>query len=155
MLFPAHPRTAQRLVGIPLHDRVLVIEPLGYLAFLGLMARARMVLTDSGGIQEETTVLHVPCITLRENTERPITCTMGTNLLAGTEPRHIVEVALQVLSSPLPKNSIPEKWDGRAAERIADYLIAWLKRRSKPAMRSGQRGSRSRTREVELVNSKR
>jgi len=107
-----------------------VSEPLGYLAFLGLMARARMVLTDSGGIQEETTVLGVPCITLRENTERPITCSMGTNVLAGTDPRQILEAALRVLDSPLPKNRIPEKWDGRAAERIADHLMIWLKRRS-------------------------
>lgn len=130
IVFPAHPRTAQRLAGIPLQDGLLVSEPLGYLAFLGLMARARMVLTDSGGIQEETTVLGVPCITLRENTERPITCSMGTNVLAGTDPRQILEAALRVLDSPLPKNRIPEKWDGRAAERIADHLMIWLKRRS-------------------------
>jgi UDP-N-acetylglucosamine 2-epimerase (non-hydrolysing) len=126
VLFPAHPRTAQKLTGMHLHDRVLVIEPLGYLAFLGLMARARMVLTDSGGIQEETTVLHVPCLTLRENTERPITCEMGTNILAGTDPRHVLRLALQVLDAPAPRNAIPEKWDGHAADRIAEHLLDWL-----------------------------
>jgi UDP-N-acetylglucosamine 2-epimerase (non-hydrolysing) len=126
LLFPAHPRTAQRLAGIPLHDRLVAIEPQGYLAFLGLMARARMVLTDSGGIQEETTVLHVPCLTLRENTERPITCTMGTNILAGTDPERVVELALQVLDAPPPINRIPEKWDGHAAERVADCVVDWL-----------------------------
>ena len=143
VLFPAHPRTAQRLAGIPLHDRLLVIEPQGYLAFLGLMARARMVLTDSGGIQEETTVLHVPCITLRENTERPITCTMGTNVLAGIEPRDIVDLALRVLDSPPPTNLIPEKWDGHAADRIADVLVRWLQRRVE-STGSGKRVRRSR-----------
>jgi len=126
ILFPAHPRTAQRLAGIYLHDRVRVIEPLGYLAFLGLMARSRLVLTDSGGIQEETTVLHVPCLTLRENTERPITCEMGTNILAGTEPDEIVHHAMRALNAPPPTNRVPEKWDGSAGGRIADVLISWL-----------------------------
>ena len=134
ILFPAHPRTAQRLAGIHLHDRVRVIEPLGYLAFLGLMARARMVLTDSGGIQEETTVLHVPCLTLRENTERPITCEMGTNILVGTEPGDILRHAMRVLNAPPPTNRVPEKWDGHAGERIADILLAWLRlNRTAPA----------------------
>jgi len=127
ILFPAHPRTAQRLAAIHLHDRVSVIEPLGYLAFLGLMARARMVLTDSGGIQEETTVLHVPCLTLRENTERPITCELGTNILAGTDPTDILRHAMRVLNAPAPTNRIPEKWDGQAGGRIADVLLAWLR----------------------------
>jgi UDP-N-acetylglucosamine 2-epimerase (non-hydrolysing) len=149
VLFPAHPRTAQRLSGIRLHDRLLVIEPLGYLAFLGLMARARLVLTDSGGVQEETTVLHVPCLTLRENTERPITCRLGTNILAGTDPRHVLELALGVLDAPPPNNRIPEYWDGHAAGRIVDYLLAWLVRHREPAAASPSRhahrqsGSRS------------
>ena len=139
VIFPAHPRTAQRLKDIELHDRLVVIEPLGYLAFLGLMARARMVLTDSGGIQEETTVLHVPCLTLRQNTERPITCRMGTNILAGTDPHRILQLALQVLDSPPPCTRIPEKWDGHAADRIAEYLVAWLKRRGVTRTRSSRR----------------
>ena len=126
ILFPAHPRTAQRLAGIHLHDRVRVIEPLGYVAFLGLMARARMVLTDSGGIQEETTVLHVPCLTLRQNTERPITCEMGTNILVGTEPADILRHAMRVLNAPPSETHVPEKWDGHAGGRIADVLLAWL-----------------------------
>lgn len=126
VIFPAHPRTAQQLEGIHLHDQLLVIEPLGYLAFLGLMARARMVLTDSGGIQEETTVLRVPCLTLRQNTERPITCAMGSNILAGTDPDRIVDHAMRVLDAPPLRNRVPEKWDGRAAERIADLLLRWF-----------------------------
>jgi UDP-N-acetylglucosamine 2-epimerase (non-hydrolysing) len=126
IVFPAHPRTAQRMTSLQLHEGVRVIEPLGYLAFLGLMARARLVLTDSGGIQEETTVLHVPCLTLRHNTERPITCKQGTNLVVGTEPKHILQSALHVLHAPLPTNRLPEKWDGHAGERIADALLAWL-----------------------------
>ena len=128
VIFPAHPRTAQRMAAIQLHERVRVIEPLGYLTFLGLMARARMVLTDSGGIQEETTVLHVPCLTLRRNTERPITCEQGTNFVVGTDPTAILQSARHVLDSPPPKYRIPEKWDGCAGERIADILLAWLSR---------------------------
>jgi UDP-N-acetylglucosamine 2-epimerase (non-hydrolysing) len=115
-----------------------VIEPLGYLAFLGLMARARMVLTDSGGIQEETTVLHVPCLTLRENTERPITCELGTNILAGTDPTDILRHAMRVLNAPTPTNRVPEKWDGQAGGRIVDVLLAWLQRDGKlPAAQHG------------------
>jgi UDP-N-acetylglucosamine 2-epimerase (non-hydrolysing) len=128
VVFPAHPRTAQRMAAIQLHDGVRVIEPLGYLAFLGLMARARLVLTDSGGIQEETTVLHIPCLTLRHNTERPITCEQGTNSVVGTEPQQILQSALCVLNAPPPTNRLPEKWDGHAGERIADVLLAWLSR---------------------------
>jgi UDP-N-acetylglucosamine 2-epimerase (non-hydrolysing) len=149
VLFPAHPRTAKHLVGIPIHDRLLVVEPLNYLAFLGLMARARLVLTDSGGIQEETTVLHVPCLTLRENTERPITCTMGTNILAGTDPLTIVKLATRVLDSAPAENRIPEKWDGHAAERIADHLVTWLRRRqSSEAASHSRSGLTSRVRKL-------
>jgi UDP-N-acetylglucosamine 2-epimerase (non-hydrolysing) len=126
IVFPAHPRTAGKLSAIDVHPNVHVTEPLGYLAFLGLMARSRMVLTDSGGIQEETTVLGVPCLTMRENTERPITCEVGTNLLVGTDPEHILRKALAVLDGPPAKREIPEKWDGKAGERIVDVLIAQL-----------------------------
>jgi UDP-N-acetylglucosamine 2-epimerase (non-hydrolysing) len=102
-----------------------VIEPVGYLGFVQLLERARLVLTDSGGIQEETTVLGVPCITLRENTERPITVEVGTNIIAGINPARIVEAARQALESPADKSSIrvPELWDGHTAERILDALI--------------------------------
>jgi len=139
VLFPAHPRTAQRMDTIELHHRVRVIEPLGYITFLGLMARARLVLTDSGGIQEETTVLKVPCLTLRHNTERPITCEQGTNFVVGTDPKDILQAALRVLNAPPPDNRLPEKWDGHAGERIADVLIAWLSRNQAAAVTTTSR----------------
>ena len=97
-------------------------EPLGYLEFLQLMANARLVLTDSGGIQEETTALGVDCLTLRNSTERPITLSEGTNHLVGTQPDSIRKHFRQVLDQPPQKNAPPKGWDGRAAERIADVL---------------------------------
>jgi UDP-N-acetylglucosamine 2-epimerase (non-hydrolysing) len=127
IVFPAHPRTAGKLKAIQIHQNIRVIEPLGYLAFVGLMARSRMVLTDSGGIQEETTVLGIPCLTMRLNTERPITCEIGTNVLIGTDPETIRQTALSILDSPPARRAIPEKWDGHAGERIADTLIAQLR----------------------------
>ena len=103
-----------------------LIPPLGYLDFLRLMAEARLVLTDSGGIQEETTVLQVPCLTLRENTERPVTVEQGTNRLIGTDPAAIVDAARQALATPAGPARIPERWDGQAAGRILDVLEAGL-----------------------------
>lgn len=123
VVFPVHPRTVSRLSGLNLNPAIRIVEPMGYLEFIGLVARSRMVLTDSGGIQEETTVLGVPCLTMRANTERPITCDIGTNILVGTNPAHIIDVANAVLDGAARKGSIPEKWDGRAAERIAQVLI--------------------------------
>src|SRR5437764_15313250 len=102
--------------------RLRLVPPLGYLAFLALQSQAAMVLTDSGGIQEETTVLGVPCLTLRENTERPITILEGTNRLVGCDPEKIVAEAMRVLDEPAAAHRIPEYWDGRAADRIADVL---------------------------------
>ena len=134
ILFPAHPRTAGKLQAIRLHPNIRVIEPLGYLAFLGLMARCRMVLTDSGGIQEETTVLGIPCLTMRLNTERPITCEVGTNILVGTDPDNIRRAALSILDNPAVPGKIPEKWDGHAGERIADSLIAQLRAETKESL---------------------
>ena len=101
--------------------RLRLIDPLGYLDFIGLMERARVVLTDSGGIQEETTILGVPCLTLRENTERPITITQGTNQLVGTDPRRLASgvVAREGIDGVA---GVPPLWDGRAAERIGDVL---------------------------------
>src|ERR1019366_4935810 len=97
---------------------IRLIAPLSYLPFIGLTARSRLVLTDSGGIQEETTVLGIPCITMRTNTERPITCTMGTNILVGSEPERIRTAVLAALLNASPrKNTLPEKWDGNAAMR--------------------------------------
>ncbi len=120
IIFPVHPRTRSRLAE-HLPDGLLPVEPAGYLDFLGLQARARLVLTDSGGVQEETTVLGVPCLTLRDNTERPITVTEGTNRVVGTHPPDVVRAALETLACP-PSPRRPALWDGKAAERIADVL---------------------------------
>jgi UDP-N-acetylglucosamine 2-epimerase (non-hydrolysing) len=122
LVLPAHPRTAQRLRDRGMSDRVQVIPPAGYLDFIALEASARLVLTDSGGVQEETTALGVPCLTLRDNTERPITVTEGTNQLAGRDPERILAAALSVLDAPPPARS-PVLWDGHASERIAEALI--------------------------------
>jgi UDP-N-acetylglucosamine 2-epimerase (non-hydrolysing) len=120
LVFPAHPRT-RAVLGRP-PDRVRVLEPLGYLDFLALQDAAAVVLTDSGGVQEETTVLGVPCLTLRENTERPVTVTEGTNRLVGRCPEMIVRAARAVLRNR-PAARRPALWDGRAGERIADVLV--------------------------------
>lgn len=123
LVFPAHPRTARQLEGMAVPDGVQVIEPLGYLDFICLEASARLVLTDSGGVQEETTVLGVPCLTLRENTERPITVSEGTNRVVGTDPARILEAAFQVLATGVEPRH-PALWDGRAGQRIADAVLA-------------------------------
>ena len=123
LVLPIHPRTAARLAGAGLPGGILVTPPAGYLDFIALQASARMVLTDSGGIQEETTALGVPCLTLRESTERPITLTEGTNTLVGRDPARIVAVALRTLREPLVKRC-PALWDGKAGDRIATALLA-------------------------------
>ena len=134
VIFPIHPRTRKNLESFGLQgkfdkmDNARLVEPLGYLEFMCLMASARVVLTDSGGIQEETTILQVPCITLRENTERPITCTMGTNRLAGTDSSKILEIFDEVMASPEMPAKVPPLWDGKAAERIVDILMRELGR---------------------------
>jgi UDP-N-acetylglucosamine 2-epimerase (non-hydrolysing) len=125
IVFPVHPRTRAGLNGqltgsLP---NLLFTEPLGYLDFLKLLAHARLVLTDSGGIQEETTVLNIPCITLRKNTERPITVEEGTNVLVGNDPEKIAIAGLRVLSAPPRPVKAPFLWDGRAAQRIVDVLV--------------------------------
>jgi len=123
VVFPVHPRTCARLEALGLEAPGLhLIAPLGYLDFLRLMSEARLVLTDSGGIQEETTILGVPCVTLRENTERPVTIEMGTNRLAGVDPEKAYAAALEVLGAPWPETRVPELWDGRASSRIVDVL---------------------------------
>ena len=123
VVFPVHPRTAPKLKELELQPRIRIVEPMSYLPFLGLAARSRMVLTDSGGIQEETTVLGIPCLTMRSNTERPITCEIGTNVLVGTDPLRIVYEANLILDGQSRPSAIPEKWDGHAAERIVDILL--------------------------------
>jgi UDP-N-acetylglucosamine 2-epimerase (non-hydrolysing) len=122
LVLPAHPRAAGALRDAGL-GAVRVIPPAGYLDFIALQASARLVLTDSGGVQEESTVLGVPCLTLRANTERPITLTEGTNQLVGRDPDRIVAAARQVLASP-PARRQPALWDGHAGERIAAALLA-------------------------------
>jgi UDP-N-acetylglucosamine 2-epimerase (non-hydrolysing) len=128
ILFPAHPRTMKQVKEFGLESRfsamanLRVTEPLGYLAFLNLMANAKMVLTDSGGIQEETTILGVPCLTLRENTERPVTVTAGTNTVVGSDPQRIIDACSAILRDGGKRGKIPELWDGKAARRIVDIL---------------------------------
>jgi UDP-N-acetylglucosamine 2-epimerase (non-hydrolysing) len=137
VLFPAHPRTLKMVrshglddlvdldTGRPARGRVALVEPVPYFDFLRLITDARVVLTDSGGIQEETTVLGVPCLTLRRNTERPITVEMGTNRLVGPDPDAITNAALEVLGGPRPQTQRPPLWDGNAGERIADVIVEW------------------------------
>ena len=123
VLFPVHPRTRKMMDGLGLKPApaVRLIEPISYLEFLSLEADARAVLTDSGGVQEETTYLDVPCFTLRENTERPVTVRAGTNTLLGLEPERIDDI-LPALAAPKTATEPPQLWDGRAAERVADVL---------------------------------
>ena len=126
VVFPAHPRTRARLgeFGFGAGGGGLrVVEPLGYLDFLRLMSGARLVLTDSGGVQEETTALGIPCLTLRENTERPVTVESGTNTVVGTDAGRIVRAAHDALDRPPARKPAPPLWDGRAAERILDALL--------------------------------
>ena len=102
-----------------------MLPPLGYLQMLGLMKDARLVLTDSGGIQEETTALGIPCVTMRESTERPVTVTEGTNTIVGSDPEKIRASFRDVMLSGGKQGQIPELWDGKAAERIAEHLSQW------------------------------
>jgi len=131
--FPMHPRTRAKIeqhgLGTVLDGQQLLgLPPLGYLEMLGLMQAARLVLTDSGGIQEETTALGVPCVTLRDNTERPITVEEGTNTVVGQDPARILAVVDEILRTGGKAGRIPELWDGRASTRIAATLREWLDR---------------------------
>jgi UDP-N-acetylglucosamine 2-epimerase (non-hydrolysing) len=123
LIIPLHPRGRQTLIeaGLGAVPGIEVVDPVGYLDFMALMAGSSLVLTDSGGIQEETTILGIPCLTLRENTERPITVSMGTNQLVGSDPERIVTAATDALTNPRPGVS-PPLWDGNAGRRIADVL---------------------------------
>lgn len=135
VVYPVHPRSraaldanglAARAAAI---DGLTLVDPLGYLDFVALESQAAFVMTDSGGVQEETTVLGVPCLTLRPNTERPVTVTDGTNTIVGSEPTAVAAAAREQLASrraPSPRR--PELWDGRASERIADTLVEWKRR---------------------------
>jgi UDP-N-acetylglucosamine 2-epimerase (non-hydrolysing) len=140
VIFPAHPRTLKRIQELDLSDffidhgfdgrepwdsrvRIRLISPLGYLDFLRLMSRAKLVLTDSGGIQEESTILGVPCLTLRDNTERPVTVEQGTNVIVGSDGRQIIKEFRKVLRRESKPAASPQHWDGKAAQRILQILV--------------------------------
>ncbi|MCQ8127180.1 non-hydrolyzing UDP-N-acetylglucosamine 2-epimerase [Methylomonas rivi] len=128
VIFPVHPRTQQKISQAGLlselpEERVIMLPPVSYLEMLGLMQAARLVLTDSGGLQEETTALGVPCVTLRENTERPITVTEGTNTVVGTDPVKIMQCVEEVLANGGKSGRVPEYWDGMAAQRIVAEIV--------------------------------
>jgi UDP-N-acetylglucosamine 2-epimerase (non-hydrolysing) len=124
ILFPVHPRTKERMIGLRdgWPSALRLMEPLPYLAFLALEQQATVVITDSGGIQEETTYLGVPCLTIRENTERPITIKIGTNILVGRDQKRIRDQVEQIISGVRKKGKIPPLWDGHAAERIVEVI---------------------------------
>ncbi len=127
VVFPVHPRTRQRLNVLGLDDPgagVRLTEPVGYIDFLAMQKHATVVVTDSGGIQEETTFLGIPCLTVRENTERPITVTVGTNLLVGRDVVRLTGEVSKILAGGVKKGQNPPGWDGKAGERIADVLTA-------------------------------
>lgn len=128
LIFPVHPRTRKNLeqFSIDLGPNITLIGPQPYMPFLHLWKDAAVVLTDSGGLQEETTALGVPCVTLRENTERPVTIEEGTNLLAGTDPERIIAAVQHILCNPNKSSRRPELWDGKAAERIVSILATTL-----------------------------
>lgn len=131
IVFTVHPRTRSRIEEFGLEESVkslILLEPQPYLDMVRLMSQAKMVLTDSGGIQEETTVLGVPCLTLRENTERPITLDEGTNTLVGTSPEIIIQEAEHIIKTGGKQGRCPELWDGCAAERIVRFLEQWQPR---------------------------
>jgi len=128
IIFPIHPRSRQRLEQFGLSDgltelpNLIMTDPLGYLDFLRLMSKAKFVLTDSGGIQEETTVMNIPCLTLRQSTERPVTVSQGSNLVIGSSADRIVQESKRILNGDFKIGRRPELWDGRAAERIVNVL---------------------------------
>lgn len=134
IVFPVHPRTRRNLMTTVVRDKVeaskslILLEPLGYIDFLRLLISSRLILTDSGGVQEESTVLGVPCLTLRENTERPVTVTSGTNTIVGTDPEKIVHEAEETIAGRGKEGRVPPLWDGRASSRIASVIDDWLKK---------------------------
>lgn len=124
VIFPIHPRTAKIFRELGIESPMLkIVDPLGYLEFNYLVRHCKAVVTDSGGITEETTVMHVPCMTLRDNTERPETCTIGTNELVGTNPDTIKPALDKLFGGEWKKGGIPELWDGHAAERIINIIV--------------------------------
>lgn len=132
IVFPVHPRTVKMLEKFNLKNsfdeiiNLIITEPLGYLDFLNLTTNAKFVLTDSGGIQEETTYLQIPCLTLRENTERPVTTELGTNVICGLKEKLIIKKIMEIESGKFRKGKIPKLWDGNAAERVVKILLTKL-----------------------------
>lgn len=127
VIFPIHPRTAKVIEGLGIQsDNLHIVDPLGYLEFNYLVKHSKAVITDSGGITEETTVMGIPCLTLRDNTERPETVTLGTNELVGTDPAAIKPTLNRLLEGKWKKGTIPELWDGGAAERIMEILVTLM-----------------------------
>jgi UDP-N-acetylglucosamine 2-epimerase (non-hydrolysing) len=126
LILPLHPRTQNSLKRFNLdklfNDEIILTDPMSYFDFVSLISEAKLVVTDSGGIQEETTYLRVPCITVRNNTERPVTCELGTNILAGTSFQHVRGVVEKVINTQCSSGKIPELWDGKAGERICKIL---------------------------------
>jgi UDP-N-acetylglucosamine 2-epimerase (non-hydrolysing) len=130
IVFPIHPRTAQNLEKYDLlkflNHNIIATKPLGYIDFIALIKNSAFVLTDSGGIQEETTFLGVPCITLRNSTERPVTVEIGTNVLSGEDITMAFKYVMEILNGSFKNGKIPELWDGKAGERIVKILIEKL-----------------------------
>lgn len=127
VVFPAHPRTQKQMEAFgfgTVNSRLIITNPIGYLDFLALEMHAKFVLTDSGGVQEETTIFGVPCLTIRENTERPITIEEGTNILVGTNPKRIVEEGLKILKGNIKEGNIPRFWDEKVSKRIVDVFLS-------------------------------
>jgi UDP-N-acetylglucosamine 2-epimerase (non-hydrolysing) len=128
VIFPVHPRTRERLKNLKFNtdnSKLRLMKPFGYLDFLSLQQKATLVITDSGGIQEETTFLGVPCLTVRENTERPVTVTAGTNILVGQDMTRLKGEIYRILNGEAKKGSVPPLWDGKAGSRIADVIEKW------------------------------
>lgn len=124
VVFPIHPRTEQRLKGVAYHfANIRFVKPLGYLEFIYTIKHSMAVITDSGGITEETTIMHIPCMTLRDNTERMETCTVGTNELIGTNPKNLVPALQKLFAGEWKQGGIPKMWDGKTAERIVDIIL--------------------------------
>lgn len=142
LVFPVHPRTRKRMQETAIGKRfeaaenIHLVNPLGYVEFMSLTSRAKFVLTDSGGLQEETTALGIPCLTLRENTERPITVDEGTNIVVGTDDVAIREESQKILDGQGKEGRTPALWDGHAAERIVDAVMAFLEARAAGATRT-------------------
>jgi UDP-N-acetylglucosamine 2-epimerase (non-hydrolysing) len=146
IVYPAHPRAQKKIHDFKLekhfcflkqpaagrkNNNFSIIDPLGYLDFVMLMSKSRFILTDSGGIQEESTVLNIPCLTMRNNTERPVTIEIGSNKLIGTNKKRIIDESLRIISGKRKNGKIPEFWDGKAAKRIVDILVKKVRTKSK------------------------